>query len=57
MKAVRIFNPLHVLGNKISVSDINELTGLLLPLSPAVYRPLDLWGRRSSSCVLLRPWD
>jgi hypothetical protein len=25
MKAVRIFNPLHVLGNKISVSDIDEL--------------------------------
>ena len=25
MKAVRIFNPLHVLGNKISVSDIHEL--------------------------------
>jgi hypothetical protein len=25
MKTVRIFNPLHVLGNKISVSDIDEL--------------------------------
>ena len=25
MKAVRIFNPLHVLGNKISVSDIDGL--------------------------------
>ena len=25
MKVVRIFNPLHVLGNKISVSDIDEL--------------------------------
>jgi hypothetical protein len=25
MKAVRIFNPLHVLGNKISVSDMNGL--------------------------------
>ena len=25
MKSVRIFNPLHVLGNKISVSDIDEL--------------------------------
>ena len=25
MKAVRIFNPLYVLGNKISVSDIDEL--------------------------------
>ena len=25
MKAVRIFNPLHVFGNKISVSDIDEL--------------------------------
>ena len=24
MKAVRIFNPLHVLGNKISVSDIDD---------------------------------
>ena len=25
MKTVRIFNPLHVLGNKISVSDIDGL--------------------------------
>ena len=25
MKAVRIFNPLHILGNKISVSDIDGL--------------------------------
>ena len=25
MKVVRIFNPLHVLGNKMSVSDIDEL--------------------------------
>ena len=29
MKAVRIFNPLHVLGNKISVSDIDELIGIV----------------------------
>jgi hypothetical protein len=25
MKAVRIFNPIHVLGNKLSVSDIDGL--------------------------------
>ena len=25
MKTVRVFNPLHVLGNKISVSDIDGL--------------------------------
>ena len=25
MKAVRIFNPLHILGNKISVSDMDGL--------------------------------
>jgi hypothetical protein len=30
MKEVRIFNPLHVLGNKISVSDIHGLKILKL---------------------------
>ena len=36
MKAVRIFNPLHVLGNGISVSDIDGLKIFKLHEHPAI---------------------
>ncbi len=36
MKAVRIFNPLHILGNKISVSDIDGLKTFKLYEHPEI---------------------
>ena len=36
MKTVRIFNPLHVLGNKISVSDTDELKILKIEEHPEI---------------------
>jgi len=36
MKRVRIFNPLHVLANKISVSDIEGLKILKLSQHPQI---------------------
>ena len=38
MKAVRIFNPLHILGNKILVSDIDGLKIFKLCEHPEIWK-------------------
>jgi hypothetical protein len=42
MKTVHIFNPLHVLGNKISVSDIDELKIFKLYEDPEIRPQVDV---------------
>ena len=42
MKRVRIFNPLHVLGSKISVSDIEGLKILKLSQPPQIILQIEV---------------
>ena len=42
MKRVRFFNPLHVLGNKISVSDIERLKILKFSQHPQVIPQIEV---------------
>ncbi len=52
MKTVRIFNPLHVLGNKISVSDIDELKIFKFFKGKDTFDLSDWWkSKRRCTCV------
>ncbi len=42
MKAVRIFNPLHILGNKISVSDIDGFKKFKLYEHPEIHPQIEV---------------
>ena len=50
MKTVCIFNPFHVLDNKISVSDIDELRIFKLHEHPEIRPEFDWW---KSNCATL----
>ena len=56
MKAVRIFNPLHVFGNKISVSDIEGLTILKLSEHPQIILQIEVKDGKGKDTFDISDW-